>query len=92
MTTRRPASAATPSSATCLASLAGISKWNFEPTPSSLATPIVPPIDVTIRLEMARPEAGAAMLARRRAVGLLEFLEDAIEIAGRDARAGVGDA
>ena len=34
-------------------------------------------------------EAGAAMLARRRAVGLFEFLENAIEIVGRDAGAGV---
>ena len=51
-------------------------KWNVLPRPTSLSTQSCPPISSTSRCAIARPEAGAAVPARRRAVGLREGLED----------------
>ena len=48
---------------------AGVNQ-NVLPAPGSLSTPISPPISSTSRCEIARPRPGAAVAARRRAVGL----------------------
>ena len=59
---------------------AGISKANSDPLPSSLDTEIVPPMAVDHAPRDGQAEAGAAMRARRGAVGLLELLEDALQV------------
>ena len=55
------------------------------PTPTSLATLIVPPSCSTIFFEIARPRPEAAPLGRD------EVVEDRVEALRRDAAAGVGD-
>ena len=61
----------------------------LEPSPGALSTSMRPPMRSTMRREIARPEPGAAELAGRAAVGLLEFAEDARLLLRRDADAGV---
>ena len=53
---------------------------------AALSTRIVPPISSASRLQIARPEAGAAVLARGRAVGLAEALEQPADARRRDSR------
>ena len=65
-------------------------KPNVEPSPGpALATHIVPPISSARRLLIARPESGAAVFARGRAVGLGEAAEQPCDALGAEADAGV---
>ena len=61
------------------------------PCPWTLASLISPPSSTASSRLMARPEAGAAVLARGAGVGLLEGLEDEPLLLRRDADAGVLD-
>ena len=54
-----------------------------------LSTAMRPPMRSTMRWEIERPKPGAAEPAGDAAVGLLELLEDAVVLVGRDADAGV---
>ena len=66
-------------------------KWKVLPRPSSLSTQIRPPISCNQALRDGKTEAGAAVTAGGRAVGLGELLEDQRLLRGRDADAGVAD-
>ena len=70
---------------------AGTRSVNVEPTPSADSTETAPPWLVATWRTMARPEPGAAGLAAAGPVDPVEALEDAVEVAGRDADAVVGD-
>ena len=62
---------------------------NVLPSPGALFTSMTPPSRRAISRLIVRPEARAAVLAARRAVGLLEGLEDELLLVERDADAGV---
>ena len=64
---------------------------NVLPCPGVLTSLISPPSSVASSRLIARPEAGAAVLAAGAGVGLLERLEDQPLLLRRDADAGVGD-
>ena len=69
----------------------GSSNQNVLPAPSSLSTPISPPIDLDQPSADGQPEAGAAEAAGGRGVGLGERLEQPARSLGGDADAGVDD-
>ena len=52
------------------------SNQNTEPRPTTLSTPIWPPIKVASSRQMAKPKPGAAVFARGERVGLAEGVED----------------
>ena len=64
---------------------------NVLPCPASTSTRRSPPSRPAISRRDREAEAGAAVLAARRAVGLLERLEDQPLLVLRDADAGIGD-
>ena len=70
----------------------GSSTQNSLPWPGSLATWIEPPISSRQLPADGQPQARAAVLARRGAVGLREALEHRAQALGRDADAGVAHA
>ena len=66
-------------------------KWNVLPRPGSLSTQIRPPISSHQPLADRQAQAGAAVAAGGRRVGLAERLEQPVELGRRDADAGVAD-
>ena len=68
----------------------GCSKWNVLPRPTWLSTQIRPPIRSHQPRRDGQPQAGPAVAAGNRAVGLLEGLEDGGLLLGRDADPRVG--
>ena len=65
---------------------------NVVPRPTSLSAVTEPPIASVSCFTIARPRPGADLLVRRVAAVEVEAVEGALEVLGRDARAGVGDA
>ena len=63
----------------------GMVKWNVLPLPSRLSTQIRPPPSSTSR-GRSPAQAGAAVLARGRTVGLVESLEDGLLLAPAESR------
>ena len=61
-----------------------------EPCPTTLSTPIRPPIKAAKRLQIVRPQPGAAIAARGGTVSLGERLEDVFLLVGRYADTAVG--
>ena len=69
----------------------GTSTVNVEPFPTSLSTPMVPPMSSTSAFVMARPSPVPAMQAGHLVVLLLERIEHARQVLGMDAAARVGN-